>query len=300
MQPGEPPGPSLDDDRLRELEAVARDLAAAAGREIVNALARGIHVEYKSEPRTAGDAPTDPVSEVDHAVEALIRSRLRERFPGHAVIGEEADEHPSAADEFAWAVDPVDGTTNFVNRFPLFAASIGVLYRGQPVAGAIWCSTSHALDRGVYHARLGGALSFDGAPVETAPANTGVRRALAAAPGGAPGRTAAWDNRVTGSAALECAFVAAGIFTSARFWSPHIWDVAAGIVLLRAAGRDALVASRSGWTPFERFEPPSRLREDREPTLRDWVRPMLIGSPEALEALRRRPAFPWWRRLLRL
>jgi myo-inositol-1(or 4)-monophosphatase len=64
-----------------------------------------------------------------------------------------------------WAIDPIDGTTNFVNGFPLFAASIGMLHRGCPVVGAIWCSTSYALRAGVYHARAGGALRFEGEPL---------------------------------------------------------------------------------------------------------------------------------------
>lgn len=299
MQPGEAPGAVLDETTLCQLEDVARELAGLAGGEIARAITRGISVEYKTEARSPEQAPTDPVSEVDRAIEALIRDRLGAQFRGHAVIGEEVDEHPPEGGDFAWAIDPVDGTTNFVNRFPLVAASVGVLYRGVPVAGAIWCSASHNMDRGVYHSRLGGALHFEGEVVESLPSNTGVRRRLAAAPGGAPGRTAAWDNRVTGSAALECAFVAAGIFTSAQFWSPRIWDVAAGVVLLRSAGKDVLAGGRAGWAPFERFDPPARVREDRPPTLRDWIRPMLIGTPDAIETLRRRRAFPWWRRLLR-
>lgn len=298
MREDELPDLGLDDALLSDLEATARELAAAAGREIVAAVGRGITVEYKSAPRSAGHAPTDPVSEVDHAVEALIRARLAERFPGHAVVGEEVDEQPAMGADFIWAIDPVDGTTNFVNRFPLFAASVGVLFRGVPVAGAIWCSASHVVAPGVYHGHVGGVVAFEGSPLATA-ANTGVRRALAAAPGGAPGRTAAWDNRVTGSAALECAFVAAGIFNSARFASPHVWDVAAGVVLARASGKDVLVRSGGGWRRFERFEPPARGRDGRVPTLRDWIRPMLMGTPEVLETLRQRPAVAWWRRFLR-
>ena len=274
-------------DLLAELEAIARELAGAAGAEITAALGRSINVDYKNGDKSEEGAPTDPVSEVDRAVEEMIRERLAERLPDHAVLGEEQDDHPLPDAEYLWAIDPVDGTTNFVNRYPLFAASVGVLHEGVPVAGAVWCSASHGLGPGVYHAHHGGPLNFEGEPVETVE-NQGVRRSLSAAPGGAPGRAASWDNRVTGSAAIECVYVAAGIFTTAQFWGVHAWDLAAGLVLAEAAGREALIREGAGWKPFERFVPPSRVREDRTPTLRDWSRPMLVGTPEGLTQLRQR------------
>ena len=283
--------PLTDPALLADLEATARDLAAAAGAEITAALGRSISVDYKSEGKSEEAAPTDPVSEVDRAVEAMIRERLAERFPDHAILGEEQEDAPLPDAEYLWAIDPVDGTTNFVNRYPLFAASVGVLQNGAPVAGAIWCSASASLGPGVYHARLGGALCLDGEPVD-AVENEGVRRSLSAAPGGAPGRSATWDNRVTGSAAIECAYVAAGIFTTAQFWGVHAWDLAAGVVLVEAAGREALVREGNEWKPFERFTPPSHVREDRTPTLRDWSLPVLVGTPEGLTQLRQRMRRP--------
>ena len=83
-----------DDGLLAEIEEAALGLARLAGAEITDALQREISVEYKTEAR--GDsAPTDPVSDVDRAVEQLLRERLRERFPDHGIVGEEVDEHPS-------------------------------------------------------------------------------------------------------------------------------------------------------------------------------------------------------------
>ncbi len=279
------------DAPLTDLEETARQLAHAAGVEITAALGRSINVDYKTDGKSAEAAPTDPVSEVDRAVETMIRERLAQRFPEHAILGEEHDEHPLPDAEYLWAVDPVDGTTNFVNRYPLFAASVGVLHQGVPVAGAVWCSTSHSLGPGVYHAHRGGPLRFEGEPV-AALANQGVRRSLSGAPGGAPGRAASWDNRVTGSAAIECVYVAAGVFATAQFWSVHAWDLAAGLVLIEAAGRQALIREGSGWKPFERFTSPTRVSGDRAPSLRDWSRPVLVGAEEDLARLRegiRRP-----------
>lgn len=285
---------------ISEFAAFARELATAAGTEIRDAVSKGIEVEYKTDSKKAKAEPTDPVSEVDRAVEAMIRERIGAAYPGHAIIGEEVDEQPKADAEYMWIIDPVDGTTNFVNKFPMFAASVGLVHDGVPIAGAVWCSTSHALVPGTYHAAAGGTLMFEGEPVDVSETNRGVRRRLSAAPGGAPGRSATWDNRVTGSAALECAFVASGVFASAQLWGPSIWDVAGGVVLLKAAGRTLVTRDKSGWAPFERFDPPASVKEDREPTLRDWRRPLLMGTEESVASLqqqskRRR----WWQRMKR-
>lgn len=287
--PVEPQLPSSHE--LAEIEEAAIVLARLAGTEIADALERGVSVEYKTAAQGAA-APTDPVSEVDREVEQLIRHRVEREFGPHGIIGEEVEEHPPGETDFLWVVDPLDGTTNFVNGFPLFASSIGVLYRGYPVVGATWCSIGGAMRPGVYHARRGEQLSFDGTPLPSSDRNHGLRRRLSAAPGGAPGRTARWDNRVTGSAALECAYVAAGIFASARFAGVHIWDVASGIVLIEASGRE--VWSRTGreWSRFERFEAPPTVKANREPGIRDWVKPLILGNSDAVQTLmtRKRPS----------
>ena len=289
----------LPDALLDEIEGLAVELAHLAGAEITSTLEREITVEYKQEAR-GREGPSNPVSDVDHAVEALVRERIGERFPAHGIIGEEVELHPDPSHEFVWVIDPVDGTTNFVNGFPLFAASVGVLHRGRPVAGAIWCSTGHELRSGVYHARVGGPLRFEGREVPLARPSVGVRRRLTAGPGGRPRRGAQWETRVTGSAAIECAFVAAGIFSATVFWGLRLWDVAAGVVLVRSAGLEAWIRDESGWRPLARFEPPARVRdqsEPREPTLRDWRQPLVIGTEEATAAVRegRRGPGWWWR-----
>lgn len=271
------PDPAL----LDRIEATAVELARLAGAEIENTLGKVLAVEYKG-GAGAGDGAAllrDPVSEVDRNVEILIRARLADRFPGHDILGEESEERPGRESEFVWAVDPVDGTTNFVNGFPLFAASIGVLHRHVPVAGAVWCSASHALRTGVYHARSGGRLHFEGDEIAHV-GRPGVQRWLAGEPEATRADGLPWDVRKTGSAAIECAFVAAGLLRVARFERPNVWDVAGGLVLVRATGGVILSDAGNGWRNFEAFEAlahePAALAD-----LRHWRRPLIIGEAEA-------------------
>src|SRR4051795_4020279 len=108
---------------LEEIERTAIELARVAGAEIETALGRVLAVRYKGD----GAATTDPVSEVDHHVEVVVRARLGERFPDHAIIGEEIDEGAAEARELTWVVDPIDGTANFVNGFPPFSPPLRAL-----------------------------------------------------------------------------------------------------------------------------------------------------------------------------
>ena len=257
---------------------MAVELASLAGAEIVTALGTIMAVKYKS-ASVDQNLWLDPVSEVDQRVETLIRARLAERYPKHDIIGEEMEERPGRDHEFVWAVDPIDGTANFVNGFPMFAASIGVLHRGRPIAGAVWCATSHRLRAGVYHARVGGELCFDNETAEPK-ANRAVRRGLAGVPDGGTGNEP-WDTRKTGSAAIECALVAAGLMRVARFERPNIWDVAGGIALLLAAGREVRVQTAQGWAKLERFEPVPGAA-GAPPDLRNWRRALVVGAPDAV------------------
>src|SRR4051812_34717088 len=162
----------------QEIEDVAVELATLAGAEITRTLGSIFTVRYKTGPAGAEISLRDPVSEVDGRIESLIRARIGERFPEHDIIGEEMKDRLGGRHEYLWAVDPIDGTTNFVNGFPVFAASIGVLCDGKPVVGALWCSITHALRAGVYHAHDGGPLRFESDEV-TPRVNPEVRRKLA-------------------------------------------------------------------------------------------------------------------------
>lgn len=262
----------------QELEETAYDLAVLAGERIIASLGQPLSVRYKDEARGIM-APYDAVSQVDEDVESLLRRRLAARYPEHAVLGEEGGLGGAVSSRFTWTIDPVDGTTNFVNGLPLFASAIGVMIDGVPVAGAVWCSTSHLLRPGVYHAREGGELRFDGEPVAPGGRHAvGRRRQVSAAPAPYKLREPGWDHRGLGAIALESAFVAAGILASARSVRARSWDVVPSIVLTRAAGHEVWVRGVERWEPFETFDTASAAAT--------WSRPILFGDTEAVTALR--------------
>lgn len=262
---------------LVELEQTAAQLARMAGDHIVSAPTSRLSVHFK--PGAAGSlGNANPVSNVDREVEASVRDALVRRFPAHAIIGEESDDAARDDAELVWVIDPLDGTTNYLNGLPLYSTSIGVLYRHVPVAGAVWCSCTHKMRPGVYHARDDGPLCFDGEHLtRRAPA---AWRSLASEPGSAPRYGAFFETRVLASAALECAFAAAGMLQVAYLERPAIWDVAAGIVLAKASGCHVVTRRDGMWRPFRAFSAPNARK--RTATLRAWRQPVLVGEPRAI------------------
>ena len=269
---------TFDATAAAELEQVAHAIAAKAGAAIVDSLTREVVVSYKDEP--SGDrVPYNPVSDTDHAVEAMIEERIRTQFPDHAFLGEETVDSFDSAAEFTWAVDPIDGTQNFVNGLSFYSCSVGVLQNGVPIAGAVWGAATHTLHPGVYHAHRGGSLQFDGESLDpNGRANNGRLRSIVAIPMGSQLRAPRWEYRSLGSTALEGALVAAGVLLAARNPDPHVWDVAAAAVLVPAAGREIWTRGKSGWESLDRFD---------TTTLAKWRQPVLVADPSAVEELKR-------------
>lgn len=111
-----------------ERVAVAR-AAAAAGAEVAAERFRGdLRVETK-------DGKTDVVTQADRAAQRAVVAEIRERYPDHAVVGEEADAATAVPETGpAWVVDPIDGTNNFVHGNRRWATSVAAVEDGRPVA----------------------------------------------------------------------------------------------------------------------------------------------------------------------
>ena len=76
----------------------------------------------------------DPVTEADRQAELAIRELIGNRFPDHAIIGEEWDDKPGAG-RFAWIIDPIDGTRAFITGVPVWGTLVGLTIDGKAVAG---------------------------------------------------------------------------------------------------------------------------------------------------------------------
>ena len=143
------------------------EFARGAGDLLAGHFGRALSVEYKDKARQ------DPVTTADREAQAYLEGRISDRFPTHGILGEEddasADGERHAAD-YLWVLDPLDGTTNFMNGLPVYASSIGVLYRGRPLAGAVYIPWPSADSSGVVvHCHAGRGAFADGEPVSVYP-----------------------------------------------------------------------------------------------------------------------------------
>lgn len=188
----------------------------------------------------------DFATEVDLAIERQVVAEL-EKATGIGVHGEEFG-GSSVDSPWVWVLDPVDGTFNYAAGSPLAAILLGLLRNGEPVAGLTWAPFTDQR----YTAVSGGPLMKNGVP-QPSLAHTELSDALVAAGsfsadsrGRFPGRyrVRLLENlsrvssrlRMHGSTGLDLAYVADGILGAAVSFGSHVWDHAAGVALVRAAG----------------------------------------------------------------
>ncbi|MFZ5892097.1 MAG: inositol monophosphatase family protein [Myxococcota bacterium] len=188
---------------------------------------------------------SDFVSNADLASQATIAAELRAAFPDAALVLEEDLASHRLAGEVSFFVDPLDGTTNFLHAIPHFSISIACQRAGELEAGVVFDPIKQELfaaERGVgawlneRAVRVSSETRFDhavigtGVPHRGRPAHAEYLRVLPRVMADVAGI------RRLGSAALDLAYVAAGRFEA--FFESHLapWDIAAGVVLVRAAG----------------------------------------------------------------
>lgn len=120
-----------DADDLASLLTFARETLVEAGAPALEHFRRAVAVEDKGDGQDY-----DPVTVADREAEAIIRRRIREAFPGHGIVGEEAaDEQSDAA--VCWTIDPIDGTRGFVSGFVQWGMLLALSVDGTPVLGVV-------------------------------------------------------------------------------------------------------------------------------------------------------------------
>jgi myo-inositol-1(or 4)-monophosphatase len=223
---------------MQPLLNIAVRAARRAGDLIVRNVDRVPSLGVRSKSRN------DFVSEVDHMAEREIIETIRRLHPDHGFLGEESGR--SGGDEFVWIIDPLDGTTNFLHGFPVFAVSVAVQYRGRLEHGVVYdpmrqelftASRGDGAQLDGRRIRVSKQVSLEGALVGTgfpfreniahADAYLAMLKAVMLQTAGI---------RRPGAAALDLAYVAAGRIDA--FWEIglNIWDTAAGTLLITEAG----------------------------------------------------------------
>lgn len=227
-----------NDGIMDQLVTFAESTARKAGEVLMDFFGKeGLEISSKS-------SGVDLVTEADRQAEQIILDAVRRRFPDHGILSEEAGSRESES-EWRWVVDPLDGTTNFAQGFPLFCISMALQHRGKSVVGVIYVPV---LDR-MATAAAGKGAFVDGKKMSVSQKKVLNQCVLAT---GFPYDRAVHpeDNaeyfarmvplvrglRRTGSAAYDLSLVAAGIFDG--FWelNLNLWDVAAGTLLIEEAG----------------------------------------------------------------
>jgi len=236
---------------------VAAEAALAAGAILRSHFGKLESIEKKG-------ASGNLVTEADHAAEAKILGMLQQQFPDHAILAEEGGRLGNADSPYLWAIDPLDGTTNYAHQYPVFAVSIGLLVDGVPQVGVIY----DPMRRELFQAGRGLGAWHDsqvGGEVERQPLRVSATDALQESllvTGFAYDRRQTSDNNYSefchltdlthgvrrgGSAALDLAYVACGRLDG--YWERGLspWDVVAGIVLVEEAGGVVTAYDQSPW-----------------------------------------------------
>ncbi len=235
---------------LEEVLAVVRDAAREAGELVLRGFRSRPSVEHKGE--------VDLVTEFDRASEALLRLRLQRELPFPVVGEEEGGQAPEGVASFF--VDPVDGTTNFVHGHPFWCVSVGLVAGDTPLLGVVvapvlglewfgWIAETG--ERLAVRRPLAGGGLAGGVEEACNVSSTDAFRDALLATGFPYDRRTSDDNnfdafvaikkrvqavRRCGSAALDLCMVADGTYEG--YWERKLkpWDIAAGTVLVEAAG----------------------------------------------------------------
>jgi myo-inositol-1(or 4)-monophosphatase len=219
-----------------EFMPAAREAAEAAGRLLRGGLDEAKEIGYKG--------AVDLVTNFDGLAQEIIVNRISSAYPLHAFLAEEGLRSGAPA-EYLWVIDPLDGTTNFAHRLPVFAVSIGLVFKGEPVLGVVF----DPVREDMFTAAAGGGAFLGGHRIRVSGVSDLDRSLLAT---GFPYdiRESPVNNldhfqnfclraqavRRCGSAALDLCYLACGRFDG--FWELKLkpWDVAAGALIVAEAG----------------------------------------------------------------
>ena len=285
----------------QEIETEAAELALTAGeilkKYFVNPGSQNDHlrVQFKDQNNS------DPVTLADTEIQETLSKCIKERHPEHGILGEEGLKVEGNAPDTVWVIDPLDGTRNFIHGLPLFACAIGVLFKGKPVVGAIFIPWPMATPGIVLHSSVGNGFRIDNELITGKEPSKFDANGLITLPGSFSNSFRFEGNfsgksgelRMGGSIAYEMALVAMGITQYAVISSAYLWDIAAGVCIIRESGGQAVIGtSTSGlsaalnkpelWKELEGLVTPWVSSETTYETMRRRTQPMLVAHSSIL------------------
>ncbi|NCO36408.1 MAG: hypothetical protein AUJ92_09440 [Armatimonadetes bacterium CG2_30_59_28] len=177
------------------------------------------------------------VTEADKAVEALLRSRIRDACPDHHIVGEEMGRRGNKGTaEYCWAIDPIDGTVNYASGLPHWGVSAGLLRNNIPVLGVVHLpeirETYWAVERRGAH--------FNGKRCKVTANRRSHDEEIFIVPSYISEYSFSFPQKVRsfGSTAAHLCYVARGTCVGALLEGWSIWDVAAGLCILQESGAE--------------------------------------------------------------
>ena len=174
--------------------------------------------------------PSDFVSNADLKAEKIIIEELKNARPHYSIISEEEGSESNKDKKNTWVIDPIDGTTNFLHGVPHFAISIALKSEDEITSGIIYDPIKDEM----FYAEKDNGAFFNNQRIRVSKKKE-INSCLFAT-GGKSKNEIDLPIRKTGSAALDIAYVAAGRFDGYFQNNLNLWDIAAGIIMIKEAG----------------------------------------------------------------
>ena len=174
--------------------------------------------------------PTDFVTNADIKAEKIIIEELKKARPKFSILSEENGHEYNDDINNTWVIDPIDGTVNFLHGIPHFAISIGLMSKNEIISGLIFDPIKDEL----FYAEKDNGAFFNNQRIRVSKKNN-LNDCLFAT-GGKIEREPDLAYRKSGCAALDLAYVAAGRYDGYFQSNLNLWDIAAGILLVKEAG----------------------------------------------------------------
>ena len=174
--------------------------------------------------------PSNFVSNADIKAEKIIINELMKAKKNYSILSEECGSKINSDSENVWIIDPIDGTTNFLHGVPHFAISIALKSNNEIVSGLIYDPIKDEM----FYAEKNNGAFFNNQRIKVS-----KKKDLGSCLFGTGGKKKIEVDLVTrksGSAALDMAYVAAGRYDGYFQNNLHLWDVAAGIIIIKEAG----------------------------------------------------------------